>query len=241
MAPTVERYPIADQTNKAADWHDTNYRLSEDYIASGFAPTDSGGLVVSIANGVAYCNGVRHSLTGGGFSLTMTDDATNYIFYDPTTLDFHVDTNDSRPTNGVRIAVVVTVAADITTLTDVRELQFGIPSGLIAIWSGTIANIPSGWVLCNGSNGTPDLRDRMVTGVGTTYVVGDTGGEATHTLTIPELPAHTHTYNKYTYTGSGWDNGNNFEDVLSTTGSTGGGQSHNNMPPYYALAFIMKL
>ena len=51
-----------------------------------------------------------------------------------------------------------------------------VPAGAIVMWSGSIASIPTGYVICNGSNGTPDLRDRFVVGSGTTYSVGDTGG-----------------------------------------------------------------
>lgn len=68
-----------------------------------------------------------------------------------------------------------------------------IPSGIIAMWSGAINNIPSGWLLCNGSNGTPDLRDRFIVGAGNSYNVGTTGGEAVHTLSVAELPNHNHT------------------------------------------------
>lgn len=51
-----------------------------------------------------------------------------------------------------------------------------IPSGGILIWSGSIGSIPVGYYLCNGSNGTPDLRDKFVVGAGSTYAVGNTGG-----------------------------------------------------------------
>jgi hypothetical protein len=62
-----------------------------------------------------------------------------------------------------------------------------IPSGLIAIWSGSTGSIPSGWVLCNGQNGTPDLRNSFIIGAGSTYAVGATGG-----YTDTTLPSHTH-------------------------------------------------
>lgn len=68
----------------------------------------------------------------------------------------------------------------------------GIPSGVIAMWHGLIANIPTGWVLCNGSNGTPDLRSIFVRGAPNATEAGGTGGADTHTLSAAELPAHDH-------------------------------------------------
>lgn len=62
------------------------------------------------------------------------------------------------------------------------------------MWSGAINNIPFGWLLCNGLNDTPDLRDRFIVGAGNNYGVGTTGGEATHTLSVAELPSHNHTF-----------------------------------------------
>jgi hypothetical protein len=62
-----------------------------------------------------------------------------------------------------------------------------IPSGGILLWSGSIGSIPAGYVLCNGNNGTPDLRDRFIVGAGSTYAVDATGGSADATL-----PTHTH-------------------------------------------------
>jgi microcystin-dependent protein len=66
--------------------------------------------------------------------------------------------------------------------------------GFISMWSGSIGAIPAGWLLCDGTNGTPDLRDRFVVGAGSTYAVNATGGEATVTLTQAQTPVHTHTY-----------------------------------------------
>jgi microcystin-dependent protein len=68
-----------------------------------------------------------------------------------------------------------------------------IPSGLIAMWSGSIGSIPSGWYLCDGSNGTPNLTDRFIIGAGSTYAVNGTGGVSSVTLTTSNMPAHTHT------------------------------------------------
>lgn len=67
-----------------------------------------------------------------------------------------------------------------------------VPSGAIIMWSGAQAAIPSGWVLCNGANGTPDLRNRFVMGAGGAYAVGATGGNTSVTLSESNLPSHTH-------------------------------------------------
>jgi microcystin-dependent protein len=127
------------------------------------------------------------------------------------------------------------------------ENVLSIPKGVIVMWSGKTTDIPSGWALCDGRNGTPDLRDRFVVGAGSTYPVGNTGGEATHTLTIAEMPAHTHSTFTHDLGGSinpttVWSNqGSNKKTIANGAESSGGGQPHENRPPYYALAYIMKL
>jgi len=129
-----------------------------------------------------------------------------------------------------------------------------IPSGLIAIWSGSTGSIPSGWTLCNGTNGTPDLRNSFIIGAGSTYAVGATGGSAdaivvSHTHTITD-PGHVH---NLASTGSGvlandspvgTTGASTTTTASATTGitnqSTGVSGTNANLPPYYALAFIMK-
>lgn len=69
-----------------------------------------------------------------------------------------------------------------------------VSAGVITMWSGSIGSIPVGWFLCDGTNGTPDLRDRFIVGAGSTYAVAATGGANTVTLTQAETPAHTHGY-----------------------------------------------
>lgn len=66
------------------------------------------------------------------------------------------------------------------------------PVGTIKLYTGLVGSIPTGWQQCDGTNGTPDLRDRFVVGAGTTYAVGDTGGANTVTLGISEMPVHSH-------------------------------------------------
>lgn len=125
-----------------------------------------------------------------------------------------------------------------------------VPSGAIIMWGGALGSVPTGWQLCDGSSGTPDLRDRFIVGAGSSYPVGATGGAAQVTLTIDQIPAHAHSYtDKYTTgereSGShAWDATNDKDPRYSTsnktTGGAGGGQAHENRPPYYALAFICK-
>ena len=120
----------------------------------------------------------------------------------------------------------------------------GVPSGAILMWSGAVNAIPTGYVLCNGQNNTPNLIDKFVVGAGSVYAVDATGGSATHSLTEAEMPAHVH--HVYIAADSGTPYGhvyasgnNNTQGAVATT-SKGSGNAHNNLPPYYALAYIMK-
>jgi len=141
-------------------------------------------------------------------------------------------------------------------------------TGMIMLWSGSIASIPSGWALCDGTSGTPDLRNRFIVGAGSTYAVDATGGSAdaivvshTHTATSSVTdPGHTHTPPSGTFItkeSSGatinQPDGPFLKQVAATasatTGitvgttitSTGSSGTNANLPPYYALAYIMKL
>ena len=96
-----------------------------------------------------------------------------------------------------------------------------VPSGGIIIWSGASNAIPSGWVLCNGSNSTPDLRNRFVVGAGSGYSVGNTGGASSVTLTTAQLPSHSHTTNNHRHSFSGSGSSSHSHDIASATGHTG--------------------
>lgn len=143
------------------------------------------------------------------------------------------------------------------TVTELATAGASLPSGLIAIWKGSTSTIPDGWALCDGQNGTPDLRDKFVLGAGNLYSVGNTGGEKTHTLTVSEMPSHTHGSSGSSATipiglRSGGKDAILAErcsiitdnvDVSTTVDIeySGRGAAHNNMPPYYALCYIMKI
>jgi microcystin-dependent protein len=92
------------------------------------------------------------------------------------------------------------------------------------MWSGSIESIPSGWRLCDGTFGTPNLRDRFVVGAGTTYTVGSTGGFNTVTLDTTQIPSHTHTNSVSTGnlepSHSGTTNNNNVDHFHGASGTT---------------------
>jgi len=106
---------------------------------------------------------------------------------------------------------------------------------MIVMWSGSIVSIPAGWVLCDGTNGTPDLRDKFIVGAGGTYNPGDTGGAATHTHEFT-LPNHTHSLP----VGNDVQYGTGADDTTLPATVSGTSDPTNHLPPYYALAFIMK-
>lgn len=141
-------------------------------------------------------------------------------------------------------------------ITEINGLEIdSIPSGVVVSWYGDKANVPSGWAICDGTNGTPDLRDRFIVGAGNSYSLKATGGANTVSLTANQNGPHSHSGTASssqqvlvpggTLLGSRGDN--NIEarwgtvDITLTTGSSGKGAAHENRPPYYALYFIMKL
>ena len=236
----------------------------------GFAVTIGGatGTTVSIPNGVTaqvYSDGINFysSQTGsagnfavsgnlsvsGTTALTGALSATTGVFSGTVAL------------GGTPTAPTAAVGTNTTQIaTTAFVLANGVPSGAIIMWSGSIASIPSGWLLCNGSSGTPDLRDRFVVGAGSTYAVAATGGTAdavvvshTHTASVTD-PGHLHTYTRGgtdTVSGGGITIQTNsslpsqntstaFTGISVTNSTTGVSGTNQNLPPYYALAYIMK-
>ena len=189
---------------------------------------------------------------------------------------------------GAPLAPTAAVGTDTTQIATTAFVRDIIPTGVITMWYGSIASIPSGWFLCDGANSTPDLRNRFIVGAGSTYGVAATGGSANATLVSHNhtasssssfsgsaLAAHTHTatdaghtHTANAQTGGGYgqpsgqvtafsgNTGTGFANITvasasagtpagsvstSTSISTEGSSATNaNLPPYYALAYIMK-
>jgi len=135
----------------------------------------------------------------------------------------------------------------------------------IALWGGALSNIPAGWVLCDGNNGTPNFLDQFPFGIsGASSTPGSTVGQNSFSLSESQMPSHDHsgstgnngshshsigrdsdgdTGDTYEITGSGRSVGTSTQSNHSHGASidyTGGGSSIDNRPPYEEVAFIMK-
>lgn len=122
-----------------------------------------------------------------------------------------------------------------------------LPPGVIVAYHG--ADAPSGWVICDGKNGTPNLQGRFILGTGLGNGLTDrkfdtAGGTETVTLTEAQMPSHTHSYWRVSRPWQAGDMGQKQnvyrEETPNNTDAHGGNQPHDNMPPYYVLTYIMK-
>ena len=222
----------------------SNYTKATNFAAKDALPTGNSGKIIKGTEIDTEFNAIASAIS----SKTDTNS--------PTFTGTPLAPTASSGTNNTQIATTAFVTTAIAAATAAL-----VPAGMIMIWSGSVGTIPAGWVLCNGSNSTPDLRDKFVIGAGNSYAVGGAGGSKdavvvshTHTATVTD-PGHLHTVDAARNSGAGFisGGGNAFDYNLrpSNTGSavtgisvgistTGSSGTNANLPPYYALCYIMK-
>jgi len=221
-------------------------------------------------NGIPNAGGLIYTYQAGSSTLLTTYTTVNGTIANtnPIVLDAYGRTpSEIWMQVGYSYKFIIQTADAVTlqTLDDLYPILQSAPAvsatftaGMIIIWSGSLGSIPVGWVLCDGTNATPDLRDRFIVGAGNTYAIGATGGSAdsivvshTHTATVTD-PGHNHTYNQPVASNaanppgssgsqpSGTTTGSAFTGISVTNASAGTSGTNANLPPYYALAYIMK-
>ena len=226
-------------------------------------------------NGVPLAGGLIYTYQAGSSTplVTYQDNAGTIANANPIVLDSAGRVpNEIWLLNGYSYKFIIQSASATTLITldnlygilqTAPAVSNTVPSGLIAIWSGSTGSIPSGWLLCNGSNGTPDLRNSFILGAGNTYAVGATGGSTdaivvshTHAATSTSVvsdPGHNHTVsmqNGYVTYGGGpgiTGSGINYPTSVVGTGisvsnsTTGVSGTNANLPPYLGINFIIKV
>jgi len=221
-------------------------------------------------NGIPNAGGLIYTYQAGSSTLLTTYTTVNGTIANtnPIVLDAYGRTpSEIWMQTGYSYKLVIQTSAAVTlqTLDNIYPiLQTAtatvspVPTGSIFLWSGSIGSIPSGYAICDGTLGTPDLRDRFIVGAGSTYAVAATGGSAdaivvSHTHTIID-PGHTHAMPQInanlgcasspTVSNSACSAAADFNTRSNTTGITnqftGVSGTNANLPPYYALAYIMK-
>jgi microcystin-dependent protein len=243
-------------------------KISE-YSATAANNTDIGG--INIAEGCAPSginNAIRELMAqlkdqqagtdGDNFTVGGAFTCTGAAVFSST-----VAVTGAMTLSSASTGVTASATDDSTKLATTAFVRDIIPTGVIVMWSGSIASIPTGWLICDGSNSTPDLRNRFIVGAGSTYSVAGTGGTAdaivvshTHTATVTD-PGHAHNYTQKLGSSAsggfrqfepnaGQSEQNTQTTSSATTGvsvsvsSTGSSATNANLPPYYALAYIMK-
>ena len=223
----------------------------------------SGVSVPAAAKMILVCNGTD-VLTAQNYFASLTLGAALPVASGgsgvTTAAAYSVLCGGTTSTGPIQAIASVGTAGQVLTSNGVGALptmQAVFSAGMIMLWSGSSAAIPIGWLLCDGTSSTPNLRDRFVVGAGSTYAVGATGGTAdavvvshTHTATVSD-PGHNHTANVFSSGGayaafSNIAGPNVVTTSTSTTGvtvansTTGVSGTNQNLPPYYALCYIMK-
>ena len=198
---------------------------------------------------------------GGGNNPVIAFDANDFMLYKRTENYLLFMNNGAEK---LRITSSNVVASALITASGGIEGPGTMPLGGIIMWSGSTP--PAGWALCDGTTNsgkvTPDLRGRFVLGYGSgsgltaRTTIGEKSGEEKHQLTTDEMPPHSHNLTVRTVGySSGYNGGaeaagapgnsskNNGDQTWTypSAANTGGNAAHNTMPPYYVLAFIMRV
>lgn len=242
--------------------------IENDFVITGFDIASSSGLDITINPGEAIISGYRVE-KDTQTTLTMSDDATSYIYYQitidandvVTSQGFVVNTTGVQPSNSVPIAEVVTATGAVSSQSDKRQMGFKVNS---ADNADTVdgkhyldilqAVYPVGSIYINASVSTDPAtllgfgtweqfgQGRVLVGQDSTQpefdTLGETGGEKTHTLTIDEMPAHTHGYFNHENGSCNYYMEQNYSagtETNQTTDPTGGGLPHNNLQPYIVV------
>jgi len=231
-------------------------KVSE-YSATAANNTDIGG--INIAEGCAP-SGINNAIRE---LMAQLKDMQSGTDGDNFSIGGNLAVTGTTTLTGTTAAPTPSTTDDSTKIATTAFVRDIIPTGVILMWSGSIATIPAGWVLCDGNNSTPDLRNRFIVGAGSTYSVAGTGGSAdaivvSHTHTGTTGAMNSNATHSHTYLGVSNPSGSGVGDRMSvavtrttdaanidhthnfTTGSTGSSATNANLPPYYALAYIMK-
>jgi hypothetical protein len=273
VAGTVSATSVAGTVTTAAQPNITSVGTLSSLAVSG---TISGTLATAAQPNVTSLGtlaslAVTGNITGGNLSVTNIVGTVSTASQPNITALGTLTSLSVSGTSTLSGTVTAPTAGNGTSNTQVATTQFvqntvsnasTVPSGAILLWSGSIASIPAGWFLCDGTNGTPNLQDRFVVGAGSTYAPAATGGSAdaiviahTHTATSAVTdPGHNHSYNAPAgFVDEGFSGSAVAGIVVSNTGnavtgitvattvaSAGASGTNANLPPYYALAYIMK-
>ena len=225
-------------------------------------PGSAGQILSSTGNGVDWIDADTTSVANSinvGVNLDSTNADQFVSFFgansgnQPNRVDSDFTYNPS--TNTLKVGNIVDSSGNASAFV----------TGMIILWYGNTGNIPGGWVLCDGQNSTPDLRDRFVIGAGNNFTAGNTGGNNSLTLTEANLPSHRHfvvsnalggqnrtnsnvSANNQVRKGTGAGNLYESYNLASTSAdavsgrssAVGSGTAFDNKPLYHALCYIMK-
>ena len=179
-------------------------------------------------------------------------------------LNYRLSNTISLKLASTSTAVTQPITNNTTTIATTQFIHSVLPKGVIMMWYGDTTDIPAGWALCNGQNNTPNLSDQFVVAAGSNYTAHTFGGSAdsivvahSHTASTAEAGSHSHTFSAYApnvASGNFVAQDPGGDQSVTITTAPAGAHTHNvtvdeagvsgigaNLPPYYALCYIMKI